>query len=449
MDDTRNKYARLLNAESKKEIRGISAKRAGKEIRFKEVDGQFVVSADVAYKYNLQREPVVTLRCIGKAYLHGKGRCQCKAELTPYRISVDGEWRYYYRSYPNHDNGEGDYAAAGGLRKGHLRFCPYGFVPDGKTSIEWVYSYETFSDSMEKSLKECTNKSKNAKDKASSSSFSSGKSKKSVSSTSKATIENSSESVLIETEVKKIVPKAAKDFWFASVNLSGNQEILAKSVMTPRNYPWFRERHNHLNGVLTLMAGLSPSYKEYEEKIKERCRDLVQYFGDSSLWPKIERLSKEIDAAISAKNERDAIKKKKEIKELYRKVKNKITILEDPFVGDNPLIIVLIDKLSPDGDWKHLTRKKIESKELKDFVFGGYSWESIKDKDGKDKYVKVRHDAKASYFAVMCDWEERTLPVDGIDRKMVIGSVYALGRQIDYFLEDDLESFAEKLRLTN
>ena len=48
----------------------------------------------------------------------------------------------------------------------------------------------------------------------------------------------------------------------------------------------------------------------------------------------------------------------------------------------------------------------------------------------------------------MCNWEDRILTVDGKYRKMVVGSVYALGRQIDYFLEGDLSICKSKLRFT-
>ena len=111
--------------------------------------------------------------------------------------------------------------------------------------------------------------------------------------------------------------------------------------------------------------------------------------------------------------------------------------------------IKALDKLSPDGDWKHLTRKKIDSKTLKDFVIGGFSWETVKDEFGNDKQIKVQHYADASYFAVMSKWQERPLMVDGKERKMVVGNIHALGRQIDYFLEDDLKTYSEKLRRTN
>ncbi len=65
------------------------------------------------------------------------------------------------------------------------------------------------------------------------------------------------------------------------------------------------------------------------------------------------------------------------------------------------------------------------------------------------KKLGKQSDTDASYFAVMSKWEERPLIVDGKERKMVIGDIRALGRQIDYFLEDDLKTYSEKLRRTN
>lgn len=83
-----------------------------------------------------------------------------------------------------------------------------------------------------------------------------------------------------------------------------------------------------------------------------------------------------------------------------------------------------------------------------EFVIGGYSWEEAKDENGKTIKQKVFHNATAPFFPVMCNWEERILTVDGKYRKMVVGSVYALGRQIDYFLENDLTICKPKLRFT-
>lgn len=40
----------------------------------------------------------------------------------------------------------------------------------------------------------------------------------------------------------------------------------------------------------------------------------------------------------------------------------------------------------------------------------------------------------------MSKWQERPLMVDGKERKMVDGNIHTLGRQIDYFLEDDLKT---------
>lgn len=255
--------------------------------------------------------------------------------------------------------------------------------------------------------------------------------------------------VNIETELKKVSPKSAKEFWFASMNLCDKQKILTEKVMTPRNYLWFRQ--NPLSGYLTLMAGRSPHYKDYKEEITKQYTDLGALFGKS--FEKIDEIKssykQRIARCVASKDFKRLNALKEERNALIEKCKNKITILEDPFIEDDPVIIVLIDKLSPDGDWKHLTRKKIESKSLKEFVLGGFSWETVKDEFGNDQQIKVQHYAEASYFAVMSRWQERPLMIDGKERKMVVGNIHALGRQIDYFLEDDLKTYSEKLRRTN
>ncbi len=230
--------------------------------------------------------------------------------------------------------------------------------------------------------------------------------------------------------------------WFKDKDL---EDVISKDSKVSDMYThtlYAKWTANTYNGVLTLMAGLSPKYELYKDVIKQQHEDLRSLFGNPNPKMAIEAIRDRYEDAIKSSARKKQFNRMRALQtERNKKIeacKNKILILEDPFIGDDSIIIVLIDRLLPDESWKHLSKRKIDANNLRSFVLGGYSWETVKDENGRDKQIKVSHNASAPFFAVMCNWGERSLNVDGIQRKMVIGSIFALGRQIDYFLEDDL-----------
>lgn len=110
------------------------------------------------------------------------------------------------------------------------------------------------------------------------------------------------------------------------------------------------------------------------------------------------------------------------------------------------MIFVLIDKLPKDGSWQKKSKRKIDVRSVKKFVFEGYSEVEEIVGDGEIRKKKVFEHEHGPYFAVMCDWERLPLTVNGEKRVVYIGEIYALGAQLEFFQVNDFIGAKDKLR---
>lgn len=393
MENFVNVFARVLDRMGN-EVKEIVLLN-GKKIPLTFMNGHYVISAETAWINDVAKLPYYSLRCTGLSFNNKTRKKElCNAELTPYCLNG----RYYFRSFQNsNDNWN--------LHTPHLPFCP--FASDSrKKSTEWTTSYKTEPDAMKKSLMECLTlleKNNTAHTKDSSV-------KKIVVSNDKEKKTNDEEQndfIDKETKARYVNPKSSKDFWFAAMTSSDMPRSLRESIMTPHNYKDFRSESCTLKGIKTLMAKRC-NYKLIQKEIKKQLPDVAQLFDNSS------GVSKTKASATPV-------------------------ILEDPFCGEDPVIIVLIDRLPQRETWKKLTRRSIKQKTLMSFVLGEY-----KEKESSEE-ENLQREYPSDYFSVMSNWKEYSLTVDGKPRKLVVGDIIVLGRQIDYFLEQDLEDFEDIL----
>ena len=90
------------------------------------------------------------------------------------------------------------------------------------------------------------------------------------------------------------------------------------------------------------------------------------------------------------------------------------TILADPFFGE-PVIFALVDKLPIDGSWQKKSKRKIDVKSVKKFVFEGYS--EVEEVVGENEVRKkkgFKHE-HGPYFAVYCKRRRK----DGLCRRNI------------------------------
>ena len=383
MENTSNRYARVLdyNGNEVKEI----VLPDGKKIPLTFNDGHYVISAKTAWINDVATLPYYSLRCTGLSFNHKTRKKElCNAELTHYCLNGN----YYFRSFQNSDD-------ARNLHTPHLPLCP--FASDSKKiSTEWTTSYKTEPDAMEKSLKECfdllkKNNTAPIKDSSAKKVLGANNAVK------KTNDEEQDDFIDKETKAKYVNPKSAKDFWFAAMTSPNMPPLLRESIMTPHNYKAFRSGLYHLEGMKTLMAKRC-NYMPILNEIKKQLPDVAKLFDNSSDISKIKASASPM-------------------------------ILEDPFCGEDPVIIVLVDHLPQREKWKKLTRRSIKKNDLTSFVLGEYQEEEY----------------PSDYYAVMSKWKEYSLTVDGKPRKLVVGDIIVLGRQIDYFLEQDLDGFEDIL----
>lgn len=383
MENTTNMFARVLDCRGK-EVEEIVLPD-GKKIPLTFKNGHYVISAKTAWINDVAKLSYYSLRCTGLSFNYKtRKRELCNAELTPYCLNG----HYYFRSFQNSDDAWNSHIP-------HLPFCPFG-SDSKKTSTEWTTSYKTDLDAMEKSLKECfallqKNNIASTKDSSAKKVLGANGAEK------KTNDEEQNDFMDKETKAKWVNPKSAKDFWFAAMTSPNMPSPLRESIMTPHNYKVFRSGLCPLEGTKTLMAKRC-DYMPILKEIKKQLPDVAKLFDNSR--------------GISQKKESATP-----------------MILEDPFCGEDPVIIVLLDRLPKRETWKKLTRRSIKQKTLMSFVLGDYQEEEF----------------PSDYYAVMSKWKEYSLTVDGKPRKLVVGDIFVLGRQIDYFLEQDLEGFEDIL----
>lgn len=415
MDYSNNEFARILDSFGN-ELKDIILPN-GKKFLLALRDGHYVISARDAYVNNIAKLAGYSLKCTGMPFNPKTWKRElCNADLTPY--CLDGN--YYFRAYQNANE-------VGNIHTPHNPFCPYG-LDLKKKSIEWITSYKMEPDAMQKSFMEClallqeknkivsTNDSSSKKDTGLNSEKNGAKSKEQV------------EAFEYETKEKKINPKSCKDFWFAVMN-APNPSYLKELVMTPFNYKVFRSGEFPLNGIKTLMAKRCSYYNAVETEIVKQLPEVARLFSNSAEHvAQMKEYEEKIESFKKEKNWK-MVKHYINLKKTEIKKHAKPIILEDPFSGEDSVIIVLVDRLPEKEIWKHLSKRTIKQEILKSFVLGAYS------EDAEQK------EYPSDYFTVMSNWKEYTLTVDEKSRKLVVGEIYALGRQIDYFLEQDLEAF--------
>lgn len=354
-----------------------------------------IVSAEEAAK--IDPKPGQSFRCMGIALDPvTKKRKKCRAELTPYAVTVavaEGktEERWYFREYQEHDDGSGEgLKGKDGKHKGHILFCEFGTPSAMKISKEYLEEYETPCGAMAEAVAWCRmpppaeKKKENCPDGV-------------VKQNSERNENKANETnvrTIIKTGRRSSRAKRGMEFWCSAVNNGGSND-----VMTPENYDLFRNRRIESSGYKVHMAGICPNYSAVFSAITEQHPALA---------------------------------------------KENITILSDPFFGD-PIIYVLVDKLPSDGSWMRKSKRIIDSKSVRDFVFKGYMEveEKIGDKTVKKKVFNHEH---GPYFAVMSDWRKLSLVVAGNERLALVGEIYALGAQLEFFQPNDLVGVKDNLR---
>ena len=335
-------------------------------------------------------------RCNGKCVDPvSKKRSRCNAEVTPYSVSKktpDGHIVicYYFREYQDHDDGLGEsMEGKGGLHKGHAPFCEFGDPGAMKISKEYLEVYEVENGSMSEAVAWCRRMEPTKQSGVSGGLGMSGAG--GGGNGSKA-----SEIKIVKSIGKRSVKaKRAMEFWFQAQNKDGSDD-----VMSMYNYEGFRSGELNGEGPKVYMAGTCPNYGDISTAINEQHRELAY---------------------------------------------EKYTVLADPFFGE-PVIFVLVDKLPFDGSWLKKSKRMIDVKSVKEFIFSGYFEVEEVVGDNEVRKKKVFDHEHGPYFAVMCDWRHLPLFIDGEERLAYVGEIYALGAQIEFFQPNDLMGAKEKLR---
>ena len=335
-------------------------------------------------------------RCMGKCVDPlTKKRTRCNAEVTPYSVSKKTpngqiEICYYFREYQDHDDGLGEsMEGKGGLHKGHAPFCEFGDPSAMKISKEYLEVYEVDNGSMAEAVAWCR---KNNPTKQSGVSGGLGVSGAGgCSNVSKVSEVKTVQSI----GRRSIKAKRAIEFWFQAQNNGGSGDVMSIS-----NFDKFRIGELNGEGPKVFMAGTCPEYRDVAAAIERQHPEFAN--------------------------------------EYY-------TVLADPFFGET-VIFVLVDKLPIDGSWQKKSKRKIDVKSVKKFVFEGYSEVEEIVGDNEVRKKKVFEHEHGPYFAVMCDWKRIALTVNGKERMAYVGEIYALGAQLEFFEVNDLMGAKEKLR---
>ena len=335
-------------------------------------------------------------RCMGKCVDPlTKKRTRCNAEVTPYSVSKKApngqiEVCYYFREYQDHDDGLGEsMEGKGGLHKGHAPFCEFGDPSAMKISKEYLEVYEVENGSMAEAVAWCRKPEpkKQCDVPESPSALGAG-----------GGVNNTKASKTKITRGvgrRSIKAKRAKEFWFQAENNGGSDDVMSVS-----NYERIRNGGLNGEGPKVYMAGTCPNFRDVAVAIDRQHPELAH--------------------------------------ENY-------TILADPFFGE-PVIFALVDKLPIDGSWQKKSKRKIDVKSVKKFVFEGYS--EVEEVVGENEVRKkkgFKHE-HGPYFAVMCEWKRLPLIVNGEERMAYVGEIYALGAQLEFFEVNDLMGAKEKLR---
>ncbi len=313
-------------------------------------------------------------------------KVQCDAEMTPYYVNVKkGPSRYYFRVYENHDDGEGFGLVGhdGHRYRGHRMFCIFS-DPGIKVSTEF---YTDLSQTSSNALGDILNslvKTKPAKVKT----MTKDSDEESVKETSgESPGEDSDEPEAKELVARSAVASTAKELWCTCYK-NNCDPSLKDVVMTDKNISAFRRSASICSGPKVFLA----------------CSATKKFFNPSLLIKNIPELKGD-----------------------------DYVVLEDAFIFDENLqdfsdlpITIILKGRTAEG------RTTVRGEFFKTFE--------------SNRLTRQREftDAHGPYFAVLCDWDVRTIEEDG--RLVAIGEIRDVRKQFNRFKPDDLKYMGDVLK---